>query len=84
MPNEADDQGYTEGGDDKKYNDDDDYHQTEVERENDLLQQRLDEALQANEELARQLQQSQRNPPGRPKKKSSRRKQATETWTALF
>ena len=50
--------------------------------ENKLLRQRLEEALRANDELTHQLQQTRRNPPGRPSKKSSRRTQAAETETA--
>ena len=54
-PNETIDQGYTEGGTDQGYYDDDDYHQTEVEKENELLRQWVEEAFQANEEMAHQL-----------------------------
>ena len=52
-----------------------------MERENELLRQQLDESLQANEELTRLMAQLQRNPPWRPKKKSSRRTQVVDTET---
>ena len=66
------DQGYTEGGDDEGYYEDD-YYPTDTDREVELLRQRLAEANRANEELASQLAESQKNPPGRSKKKSTRR-----------
>ena len=72
LPDEIANQGYIEGGDDEGYYEDD-YYPTDAEREMELLRQQLAEALSANQELSRRLEESQRNPPGRPKKKSSRK-----------
>ena len=68
IPEDTADQGYTEGGDDQGYYEDY-YYPMDAEREVELLRQQLAEANRANEELARQLAESQKNPPGRPKKK---------------
>ena len=69
VPNETADQGYTDGGDDEGYYEDY-YYPTDAEREMELLRQQLAEALSANQELSRRLEEFQRNPPGRPKKKN--------------
>lgn len=81
VPDETIDQGYTEGGDDEVYYEDD-YYPTDAERELELMRQQLAEALSANQELSCRLEESQRNLLGRPKKKSSRRTHADVTETA--
>ena len=54
-----------------------------AEEEVEILRQRLAEADRANLELARQLKESQRNQPGKPKKKkSTKRTQTVVTETA--
>ena len=81
-PHETTEPGYTEEGYNQGYYDDD-YYNIKVERENELLRQQLEEALRANEEQIHQVQQARRNPPGRPRKNSSRRTQAVETEIAM-
>ena len=78
IPKDIADQGYTEGGDDEGYYEDD-YYPTAVKIEVELLRQQLAEAHRANDELSRQLEESERNRPGKPKKKSTRRTQTAAT-----
>ena len=57
-PEDPANQDYTEGGDDEGYYEDD-YYPTTVEEENEIPRQRLVEENRDNEELARQLAESQ-------------------------
>lgn len=81
QPEDPANQDYTEGGDDEGYYDDG-YYPNTTEEEVEILKQRLAESDRANLELTRLLEESQRNQPGRPKKKSSRKAQTVVTETA--
>ena len=49
-----------------------------------MLRQQLDEALRANEALTRQAQEAQQNPPGKSKKKASKRKTPTNFGATMI
>ena len=76
-PPDTNELGYTEGDYDQGYYENDYYHDEVA-----LLRQQLEVALCANEELTYQVQEARKNPPGRPKKKESKKTLPTETETA--
>ena len=84
QPEDTANQDYTEDdGNDEYYGDD--YYPTAAEREVELLKQQLAEAYHAKDKLAHQLAESERIPPGRPrKKKSSQRTQTAVTETTTI